>query len=402
MPTRAKPAAIASSRRTRAARSRSGGVSALNATMLASGRTMPADRFATRVFGLAVVALLAYALFLLFRPFYGPIVWALLIAFLLFPVVRRVRRAVRDRRGLAASLLTLGVVLGLVLPGVLLAAAFGGQAVELGQRLTHLASQYQIHGAQDLTQIPIFGEAVKWVDDRVPASAAQIQDWLIRTLQSVLQFLLSHSGDFVVGAFGVFGSLSLMLFVLFFFFRDGDAMAARVIHLVPMDQKKKERLVRHLGEVTRAVVFGTLVTAVAQGVLIGIAFWITGLPSPVVFGSLAFIASFVPFVGTALVVAPACLYLLAMGVVWKTVFMLVWGVVVAGSADNFLRPALVSGRAQIGTLTAFFGVIGGIAAFGLVGLFLGPVFLALVLALIEFAEEDRALQAAAPAPPPAV
>jgi predicted PurR-regulated permease PerM len=359
---------------------------------------MPSDRFATRVFGLAVLAVLAYGLILIFQPFYGPIVWALLIAFLLFPTVRRVRRAVGDRRGLASTLVTLGVVLGLVIPAAFVAVAFGGQAVELGQQLTRLAQRYQIRGAGDLTQIPIFGEAVKFVEDHLPVTGAQIQEWLIRALQSVLQFLLSRSGDFVVGAFGVFGSLSLMLFILFFLFRDGDAMAARAIRLVPMDPKKKDRLAHHLGDVTRAVVFGTLVTAVAQGVLIGIAFWITGLSSPVVFGGLAFIASFIPFVGTALVVAPACLYLLAMGVVWKTVFMLVWGVLVAGSADNFLRPALVSGRAQIGTLTALFGVIGGIAAFGIVGLFLGPVFLALVLALVEFAEEDRA---AAAAPPPA-
>jgi len=361
---------------------------------------MPSDRFATRVFGLAVLAVLVYALVLIFRPFYGPIVWALLIAFLLFPIVRHVRRAVGGRRALAASLMTIAVILGLVTPGVLVAFAFGGQAVELGQRLTRLASQYQIRGAEDLTQIPFFGEAVRWVDDRLPVSAVEIQDWLIRTLQSILQFLLSHSGGFVLGAFGIFGSLSLMLFVLFFFLRDGEEMAGRALRLVPMDPKKKDRLVRHLGEVTRAVVFGTLVTAIVQGVLIGLAFWITGLPSPIVFGGLGFIASFVPFVGTALVIAPACLYLLAGGVVWKTIFMVVWGVLVAGSADNFLRPMLVSGRAEIGTLTAFFGVIGGIAAFGIVGVFLGPVFLALVLALIEFAEEDRAREAAAAPPAP--
>ena len=121
------------------------------------------------------------------------------------------------------------------------------------------------------------------------------------------------------------------------------------------------------------MVFGTLVTALAQGTLIGIAFWITGLPSPVVFGGLAFIASFVPFVGTALVVAPAVPLSAGAGRRLEDGSSCSSGAsLVAGSADNFLRPALVSGRAEIGTLTAFFGVIGGIAAFGLVGLFLGP------------------------------
>ena len=99
-------------------------------------------------------------------------------------------------------------------------------------------------------------------------------------------------------------------------------------------------------------------------------------------------------------VAPACLYLLRdRASSGRRSSCVVWGVVVAGSADNFLRPVLVSGRAQIGTLTVFFGVIGGIAAFGFVGLFLGPVFLALVLALIEFAEEDRASRVRRPRAP---
>ncbi len=360
---------------------------------------MPQDRFATRVFALAVSAVLAYALVLIFRPFVVAIVWAFLIAFLLSPAVTRVRRGLRGRRALAASVMTLAVVLGFVIPGAVVAAAFGGQAVELGQRLGRLAEQYQISAPEDLFDIPVVGQAAVWLDSKLPIDAAQIQAWAVKALQSILQFLLTHSRDFVAGAFGVFGGILLMLFVLFFFFRDGDEMAGRAIRLIPMDPKRKERLFRHLGDVTRAVVFGTLVTALVQGTLIGIAFWITGLSSPVVFGGLGFIASFIPFVGTSLVVAPAALVLLAKGVVWKTVFMVVWGVVVAGSADNFLRPALVSGRAQIGTLTAFFGVLGGMAAFGIVGLFLGPVFLALVLALIEFAEETRAAEAAAPPAP---
>jgi predicted PurR-regulated permease PerM len=222
----------------------------------------------------------------------------------------------------------------------------------------------------------------------------------VKALQALLAFLLTHSGAWVAGAFGIFGNVALTLFVLFFLFREGDEMAGRVVRLIPMDPNKKDRLRRHLGDVTRAVVFGTLVTALAQGILIGIAFWVTGMRSPVVFGGLAFIASFIPFVGTSLVVVPAVIFLLAQGVVWKWVFMLVWGVLVAGSADNFLRPLLVSGRAEIGTLTAFFGVIGGIGAFGVVGLFLGPVVLALVLALIQFAEETQAIEAPAPAPSP--
>jgi predicted PurR-regulated permease PerM len=360
------------------------------------------DRFTSRVFALAAVALLGYFLFRIFEPFVGAILWAALIAFLLFPVTLRVRRAARGRLGLAACVMTAAVGLGLVLPAVGIGLAFGSQAVDLGQRLGQVAQEYEIRSPQDLTRLPVFGRLVDWVEGHSPITAGQVQASFLHAVQAAVQFLLAHSRSVLFGAFGVIGNITLMLFVLFFYFRDGDQIAARGIRLIPLEARKKERLSRHVQEVTRAVVFGTLVTAIVQGTLIGIAFWITGLPSPVVFGVLAMVASFVPFVGTALVVVPAVIYLFAQGVAWKWIFMLVWGVVVAGSADNFLRPALVSGRAEVGTLTAFFGVVGGLAAFGMIGLFLGPVLLALVLALLQFAEEtgsEKAPVAGAAAPP---
>ena len=183
--------------------------------------------------------------------------------------------------------------------------------------------------------------------------------------------------------------MALVLFILFFFFRDGDAMASRALGLIPLEPGRKARLLQHLQAVTRAVVVGTVLTALVQGALLGLGFWITGLPSPLVFGVLSAVASFIPLVGTALIWVPASLYLLAQGVAWKTIFLVVWSAIVVGSADNILQPLLVSGKAQIGTLTVFIGVLGGLAAFGFIGLFLGPVILALVQALIEFAEENR-------------
>jgi predicted PurR-regulated permease PerM len=358
-----------------------------------------ADRFSTRVFGLAVVAALAYLLFRIFSPFLAPIYWAFLLAFMLFPLNLRVRRLVRGRKGLAATLLTVGVLLGFAVPAAVGMFAFARQGVELGRSLSAKAQQYQIDGIQDVMKIPVLGGAVGWLQDRFNVDAAHIQGWLVQGSQKAVQFLLARSGDVLFGALGIFGNLALMLFILFFYFRDGDTMAARARNLIPLDGRRKERLDRNLQAVTRAVVFGTVVTALVQGALLGVGFWITGLPSPVVFGVLSAVASFVPLIGTALIWIPAALYLFAQGVVWKTVFLVVWSAVVVGSADNFLRPLLVSGKSQIGTLTVFFGGLGGLAAFGFIGLFLGPVILALALTLIEFAEEGQKAAAAA-APPP--
>ena len=133
-----------------------------------------------------------------------------------------------------------------------------------------------------------------------------------------------------------------------------------------------------------------LLTAVAQGVLLGIGFAIVGLPSPVVFGVLTALASAVPFVGTALVWVPAVLVLLAQGRTWAALFLAVWSLGLVTSVDNVIRPLVVSGRAGLPTLAVFIGLVGGLAAFGAIGMFLGPVIIALAIALLRFAEESQA------------
>jgi predicted PurR-regulated permease PerM len=347
------------------------------------------DQFSTRVFGLAVVAILAYLLFVIFRPFFGPIYWAFLLAFMLFPLNRRARKICRGRAGRAAAVMTIGVTLGIAIPAVFGMAAFARQAIELGSSLSQLGQRYQISGIDDLLRLPLLGAGMKWLEQHTGIDAVRVQAWAVQGAQVAVQFLLSHSRDVLFGALGIIGNVTLMLFILFFFFRDGDAMTKRALGLIPLEGKRKARLSQHLQDVTRAVVVGTVFTALAQGALLGIGFWITGLPSPMVFGVLSAVASFIPFVGTALIWVPASLYLLSLGVAWKTIFLVVWSAVVVGSADNVLKPLLVSGKAKIGTLTVFFGVLGGLAAFGFIGLFLGPVILALVTTLIEFVEEDE-------------
>jgi predicted PurR-regulated permease PerM len=159
--------------------------------------------------------------------------------------------------------------------------------------------------------------------------------------------------------------------------------------LIPMRAETKARLFGHLGAVTRAMVYGTGVTALVQGALVAIGFALTGLASPVVFGVLAALFALVPMAGTPVVWVPAVGVLALHGRWGAAGFMLVWGVFVV-TIDNFLRPMLVAGKAQVGTLTVFIGVLGGVAAFGPIGIVLGPLVLALALALLELVVEERA------------
>jgi predicted PurR-regulated permease PerM len=357
------------------------------------------DRFASRVFNLVVVALLGYCVFRILRPFFGPILWASLIAFVLFPWNQRLRSAFSGRATLAAIVMTLAVTLGMAIPATLGTVAFAQQAMQLGQGVSGFAQTHQIGGVGDILKLPMIDALMSWLDRNLSLDAGEVQGYVTRAVQAAVQFLVSHSRDLLLGALGFFADVVMMLFVLFFFFRSGDAIAARLKNLIPYDPSRKAQLDQRLQAVTRAVVFGTVVTALAQGALVGVGLWIAGVPSPLVFGVLAAIASFIPFLGTGLVWAPAVLYVYAGGSVGRAIFLAIWCAVVAGSADNVLRPLLVSGRARMGTLTVLFGVLGGLVAFGMIGLFLGPIVLSLVLALIEFAEEGRA--GGAPAPPAA-
>ena len=350
------------------------------------------DRFYPRVFGLAVAAVLAVALYLILKPFFGPILWAVLLAFLLNPVNSRLRSRFdrKKRRGMAAFLMTVVVTLAIIIPAALVAIAFAGQAADLIDRLGTLADRYRIARPSDVIRLPIVDRLVHWLADNTPVTVDQVQAWIVNGLRTALEFALANSKFVFLGALGALVGLFLMLFMLYFFFKDGEEIVQRGMALVPLDEKRKRRLRDHIGEVTRAVVYGNVMTALVQGTLVGIAFWVSPLPSPVVFGVIGAICSLIPAFGTGLVLGPAALVMAFQSEWGWAIFLAVWAVGVVGLADNFLRPIFIAGRAQISTLPVFVGAIGGVAAFGPIGLFIGPIVIALVLAIVRFAEEDRA------------
>jgi predicted PurR-regulated permease PerM len=349
------------------------------------------SRFYARVFWLAAGSLLALALFAILRPFLGSLLWAGLLAFLAAPVNSRLARRLGDRPGLAAALLTVAGALFVLIPAVLTAAIFAGQATDLLHTLERLAERYRIDQPSALLQAPALDQLFNWIAKFVPASPAQLRGWTLDGGRSLLALLVASSGAFFKGALGIVVEIGFTLFLLFFFLRDGVAATARALRLVPLSPGRKADLVGHLAAVTRAVAVGTLLTALVQGTLVGLSFAFTGLSSPVVFGVLASLAALVPLVGSSLVWAPAAVMLVFEGRGWAATFLVFWGMVVVSLVDNIVRPLFVSGRAQISTLPVLLGLMGGLATFGAIGIILGPVVIALALALLRFAEEEHAI-----------
>ena len=359
--------------------------------------TQAQSAFYPRVFATVTAAALGLAVFWMLRPFAVALLWAGLLAFLLFPLNRRLRGRLGGRKSVAALLLTFAVVLMVVVPTILLGVMFATQASALAGQLQSGAAQHQIPGPGNLSDL-VDGLAQR-IGGWLPVPVDQIRASLLSAGNQIAQWAVSLAGSLFALLFGLVVAIVIALFVLFFFLRDGELMVTRAMVLVPLDDRRKTHLLGHLADVTRAVVLGTLVTALVQGTLAGVGFALAGVPWSIVFGVLTVGAAVVPVVGTALVWVPVAAWLGLSGHWGAALFVLIWGSAVVSSADHVVRPLFISSRAKISTLPVFIGLLGGIAAFGVTGIFLGPVVIALVLALLEFAEEARS-EPAEPAPGP--
>lgn len=354
--------------------------------MSSASRVSP-RAFYSRTFALVAGAGAGVMLFLVIEPVWRALAWAVVLAVLLRPAQRSLTTRLH-RPGFAAGLLTIAAFLVVAGPVSALVGAFGAEVADLAT-----AAQERVgdggapNRMPELRELPVAGAPLDELRKSFGISTASVRQLLRRGFVAMVEALGPLSGKLVMGAVETLTMFAIMLVVLFFLLRDGDALRRRAGTLVPWPSATKARLAHHLDGVLRAVVFGTLVTAALQGLLVGLAFAVLGLPGPVVFGAVAGLLATVPLGGTALVWGPAALYLAVDDRWLAAAALLAWGTLLVGTIDNLLRPVLVAGRAEVGTLTVFVGVIGGIGAFGILGLVLGPVVLCLVISLLQLLRE---------------
>ena len=358
----------------------------------------PGETFYARAFSLITLFILGFSLYYILLPFFAPLAWALFIAFLLYPLHVRLWRRLHGRASLSAAILTVATLVIVLGPLTALGAAFAAQVADLLRFAQQVATDHQPSDVADIANVPVLGAAFTWLQETAGISLEQLQSWAVEGARTILQALATLGRALFLGALGTVIGFIIMMFILFFTIRDGHHMAATFRGLIPLSASDKARLFNHLAAVIRAVFYGSGVTALIQGTLVGIGFAIIGLPSPIVFGVLATLFALVPMAGTPVIWVPAVIVLAAQQRWGAAIFLLIWGGTVA-TIDNFIRPMLVSGRAEVGTLTVFIGVLGGISAFGPIGLFLGPLVLALVIALIRFTLELRQIETDVPSPP---
>lgn len=350
------------------------------------------SRFWLRVSGLALAALMTYLVWRIVSPLWQPLLWATLLGGLLAPWNQRLCKRFRGRAALASCVTSALTVVFFLIPIGFIGGAVAAESAQLLKKLENRVPTAGEMADMDWSQLPWLAKPLALLQEYSTVTLEQLKSWMVTGMQHLLQILMSSGGNVVLGAVGTAVSFVLMIFVLFFVLRDGPDFAQKLVAMLPMDEDRRQRMWQHLKDVTQAVFMGIGLTAVAQGILVGVGFWVAGLPSALVFGVVSIIFALVPVVGTWIVWVPGVIFLLTQADYGHALFLALWGALVVGMVDNFLRPILISGRAEVPTLAVFVGVMGGLAAFGFIGLFLGPIILGLLVALFRFEYEELAAE----------
>jgi predicted PurR-regulated permease PerM len=221
----------------------------------------------------------------------------------------------------------------------------------------------------------------------VDLSGFDVRATLLRWLEQTSRFLLATGAAALSNIFSFAVNLVVVFITLFFLFREGARIRQRAAALLPLSAEQVERLFTTINDTVVANVYGGLAVAAAQGCLTGLAFWVLSLPSPIMWGVLTAVASLVPVIGSAMIWVPASLVLLAGGHWGKALLLLGWGAAVVGQVDTLVRPYVIGKQVKVHTLLLFFALLGGVKAFGIMGLFIGPVVLSVTMAVFAILEE---------------
>jgi predicted PurR-regulated permease PerM len=347
-------------------------------------------------FLLLVLAIAGWLLYTMMRPFLEPIFVAFILAVAFAPIHRRLRLRFR-RPAVSATLSTLLVLLLVAGPILGLLAVVAQQGLLAYQSLSRASAA---DGGWGAWASHVIQEPLLWLSSKTGMDAPRIQEMAAGWVQSTSRSMLSLSGSLAGNLGASLTNTIIVFFTLFFLFLEGRGLQEGFLQWLPIERSRAEHLLSVTVDTINANLYGVVAVCAAQGGLTAVALAILGTPSWLFWGVVAAFASLIPLVGAALVWVPVALHLLVIGSWGKALFLGIWGVLVVGMADNFIRPWVISGRTSMSTLTVFFALIGGLNAFGLIGLVAGPLVFTLVITLYRIIEEIRREGAGEPAVPP--
>jgi predicted PurR-regulated permease PerM len=341
----------------------------------------------TRVFVLALLGVSLLLVALIVKPFYKVIIFAIILAVLLAPLQSWAVRKLKGRRNISALTVTLAAGLLIVAPIMAMLSIFFMQAADFAAEAADWVEKGRL---EDLLAQFRAGAVGDWLQTNlpfIPDGMVNLKETLPGYAQNLGQRLLEYGGGFAGGLVISVSHFFMMMFMLFFFVRDGRDMLENLLKISPMSEEQDRRILTRIHEASRGVFFGNLLTALCQGAAAGVGLAIVGLPG-LFLGALTALASMVPLLGTGLVSIPAIIWLAATAQWTSAVILSIWVLLLVNPIDNYLRPFFMRGAGSRSTLFIFIAVVGGIAYFGISGLVFGPLILALASAMLSIYRQE--------------
>ena len=336
---------------------------------------------------------LLYQLVLVLSPFLGPLLGALLLTLIFHPLHARLDRVLRSGN-LSAFISTVAVLIVIVVPVFILVWNLVIEAADLLPSLRAWLVRTDQQGLAELDNAvpPLLRDLWDGVIVFLQRWNVDLQAMSTEAIRELGNTLTTFGTATVREAFGLLLDILVLLLVLFFFFRDGEAMIKRIIDLIPMEDRNKLYILARLDRTLLAIVRGGFVTASVQGLLTGVGIAVAGLPYAVLLGFTAALCAVVPFVGATLVWGPAALYLILDERLLAGIGLALWGMLVVGLVDNFLRPWVVGRHAHLPVLLLFIAILGGLQVYGLIGVLVSPLVVATVLVFAQIYHDQYLLE----------
>jgi predicted PurR-regulated permease PerM len=346
-------------------------------------------RFFLGFLALSLLVGLFYLGYLTLAPYLTPILWAIIIGAVSYPIYDRLLRGLGGRKSLASLLMLVLVILGVAIPIAIVGASLANEAISAYRSLEKALEGRHFSSPYDF---PPLASVLNFVGRYVEIPTFDFRKAILDNIRNFSMVMVSGSSQIVLNFSSFLMNLGLVLFTLFFVFKDGKLVLGRLENLLPMPPASRKKVIGQLNQTLKATIYGGLLTAIVQGTLGGIGFAIAGLPSVVLWGVIMAFFSLIPVLGAGIVWVPAVLVLLAQQHWGAAIFLGLWGSVVISLSDNFVRPYFVGGQADISPVVLMFAILGGLQAFGMVGIVLGPLIFSLILAVVSLYEAEIALE----------
>ncbi|MFN3505170.1 MAG: AI-2E family transporter [Caldimicrobium sp.] len=331
---------------------------------------------------LIIILLSLFVLFLfayLIYPFVFVIFWAGILAFYLYPLYQKTFFIKKNKKTLSALFTLALFILFVLLPFIFLSILFFNQIQNLLQNLDETLLQKVLNYLTIVKEKLSHSKLYPYIDPYLQ----QIQQDLPQKISILLENVIKYTSGAIFSTFSFFLKIVFTLFTLYYFLVDGEKIVNLIKELIPGDSGEKERILARVSLILKGVLYGNILTALVQGFLALIIYFILGVPQYLFFSFLTMIASFLPFLGTALIWIPLSVYFFLSGSVLKGTILIILCALTVAQVDNLIKPFLIGEKTKLHNLLVFFSVLGGISQFGLTGLFLGPVILGFFLSVID-------------------